>query len=281
MYGETDWRTLGEELPLNRKVRAAHGCAGDKSLIVSRNLQGISAYCFRCGNVGFQPTGTLSLSALRKEFEESNALARQPQSMELPNDLTQDFPPEASAWLRDGGVWAGVSSDRHIAYSPSLRRVVLVCRDKSGAVIYWQARAIYPGQSPKYANPSTAKEELLVYPREPTDALRGGSVCITEDYLSAYRVGQLVPCCTALGTKLSDQQARQLARDAGCGSIYIWLDPDRAGETGSTAMRRKLLLLSDSVQIIKSAADPKQLSRREIAATLKLEYNNDAYRHYD
>ena len=43
-------------LDLGRRIRIEHSCGGGRTLIVSRDNKGVSAYCFRCHDKGWLPT---------------------------------------------------------------------------------------------------------------------------------------------------------------------------------------------------------------------------------
>ena len=60
-------------------------------MLVSHNDTGYSAYCFRCGPVGFDPHGYQSIAEIAR-LKELNAEASVPQTKELPNDFTLEIP---------------------------------------------------------------------------------------------------------------------------------------------------------------------------------------------
>jgi DNA primase len=101
-------------------------------------------------------------------------------------------------------------------------------------------------------------------------------VVVTEDILSAIRVGAHIPAVSILGTKTSDAQAAQLAE---YDKVDYWLDPDQAGIDGTVKGRRKLALVTETGAIT-SPVDPKNLSDREIREALKLTPNH-RYTYYD
>jgi len=139
--------------------------------------------------------------------------------------------------------------------------------DRSGVLVYWQARAVSEGQSPKYTNPPVSKSEILFTSGDPTDKSR---VIVTEDILSAIRVGAHCPAACILGTKVSDSQASQLSTYA---RVSFWLDPDAAGLRGSAAGKRTLGLVTRA-DVISSDVDPKCLSNRRMREILQLTPNH-------
>ncbi len=270
-----DWLAEAKKLPLGRKQRMVHGCAHDKSLIVSHGDNGYSAYCFRCGNVGFEAYGKRSLAELAR-VRELNEAAQLPQPQELPDDLTTEIPSAGLRWLRNGGLYSTRAiRAMGVGYSPRLQRVVIPVGDS-----YWQARAVHRDQTPKYLNPRAGREAVLYTSKRTVsegldDSRRGCGVVVTEDILSAERVGRHMPACSALGTKLSTAQALKINSLAGGGVVRLWLDPDKAGRDGAALMRKQISLLSDSVQIVESDADPKCLNDRVIREILGLPPNHN------
>ena len=51
-----EFKKAGEALDPGRRTRIEHSCGDGRTLIVSRDHKGISAYCFRCHKKGYIPT---------------------------------------------------------------------------------------------------------------------------------------------------------------------------------------------------------------------------------
>jgi DNA primase len=215
--------------------------------------------------VGFNPHGYQSIAEIAR-LKDLNAEALVPQTKELPNDFTLDIPIDSFSWLARGGISVIHARNRGIGWSDRLGRIVLPIY-KDGELVYWQARAVTPGQSPKYSNPPVSKSEILYTVGDSRDKSR---VVVTEDILSAIRVGAHCPSACILGTKVSDSQARQLAE---YDRVSFWLDPDAAGRGGAAAGKRTLGLVTNA-DIISSDADPKCLSERKIREILQLTPNH-------
>jgi hypothetical protein len=260
-----EWLEVAQQLPLGHKRRIQHDCSEGKDMLVSHNDTGYSAYCFRCGPVGFDPHGYQSIAEIAR-LKELNAEASVPQTKELPNDFTLDIPIDSFSWLARGGISIIHARNRGIGWSDRLGRIVLPIY-KDGELVYWQARAVTPGQSPKYSNPPVSKSEILYTAGDSSDTRR---VIVTEDILSAIRVGAHCPTACILGTKVSDSQAAQLAAYA---RVSFWLDPDEAGLRGSAAGKRTLSLVTRA-DVISSDVDPKCLSDRKIREILQLTPNH-------
>jgi DNA primase len=197
----------------------------------------------------------------------------QEKHVRLPKDFTTEIPPNEAVWLYKAGISAALAKHYGFGFSPSLKRVVLpVYRDST--LIGFTARSTI-GAKPKYiermASPSGA-----VFAADPATRLPDGDACsdtdgpdlvLTEDILSAVRVGRIARRCVALlGTSANEYQ---LEATAGCAkSIAIWLDPDRAGKKAAYKLNRTLSLQGYETVTIRTEQDPKRYSNREIRSIL-------------
>lgn len=264
MLPYSEWLENARALSLGHSKRVQH-CGNSTSMKISHDEEGYHAYCFRCSDYGFKAHG---LRRLRDVFAERRFMNAK---VQLPYDYTTDYqtiPEHAAAWLYKSGVSASCAASYGIGYSPAMDRIILPVYDGvvGGTLAVVQARAVSPRHEPKYLNQEgVGKGEVLFVSHR---GYEGPScVCITEDILSAIRVGEVMPAVSPLGTSLSDAQAGKLAK---CSTVYIWLDPDEAGEKGAIKMRRKLLTICKQVYIIKSTHDPKYYCNQEIKRILNL-----------
>ena len=264
-----DWLEAAQSLPLGHKQRIRHDCSEGKDMLVSHNEQGYSAYCFRCGPVGFDPHGYQNIAEIAR-IKLLNQAAAEPVTKELPNDFTLEIPIERFAWLAKGGISVARARNSGIGWSNKLGRIVMPVYNEAGTLVYWQARAVSVGQFPKYTNPPVPKASIFYTVKPDGHTGDTGRVIVTEDILSAIRIGLHVPSCCILGTKVSDAQAKYLSSFA---RVSFWLDPDAAGHSGASAGKRTLSLVTRS-DIISSDADPKCLSDRKIREILELTPNH-------
>jgi hypothetical protein len=91
-----------------------------------------------------------------------------------------------------------------------------------GELVGWQARALFPGDEPKYKNsPEFPRERVLYNDHD------GETVVLVESPLSVLRHFHHVPEFTAtFGASVADSQLRVLQRHR---KIVIWFDNDNAG----------------------------------------------------
>lgn len=246
-----DWLTIAKRLPLNTSTRA-RCCKDDKSAIISASLEGYRFYCFRCGCSRFVERAE---GITVHDFAEANK-AVEKLHCKMPNDACGELPIEGLNWLRKAGIDEDLRRDYNICYSPTLKRVLLPSYDSSGRLTYLQARAVFDGQNPKYVNQAAVKKPLFHSHQAVTS-----EVVLTEDILSAIKVGQVFSAISLLGTKPVDTLFPALMP---FDEVFVWLDPDDAGINGSIKIAHYCSLLGKPVYRVHSDKDPKYYSKQEI-----------------
>lgn len=246
---------------LGGRLRTNHDCGPGRTLLLSRNEDGVSAYCFRCGESGFikdERSLAERIAALAKARAADVEVIR-PELPEPRERDVQQWPKAARVWLYK----AGLSND-HIErlgfywHEPTQRVVMPVFED--GELVYWQARSLNPNV-PKYVNPRI--ERGTVAPRFG----RGGAcIVLTEDILSAIKVGMVNEAWSIMGTSLPDKIALRLVNAAR--PVIVMLDPDDAGRKGTAKIITQLRLLGLTAGSYLGRADPKLLSQEEIKCAL-------------
>lgn len=264
-----EWLKQAQEVPVGQKDKVSHLC-GDASLVVYNNVDSWSAWCWRCHTRGWLP---------KAEANMRERLARKAQQQEIDRALTYQvrppFPashdlatwtPAARVWLYKAGLPAEHIKQLGAYYHAGSDRVVLPIKDSDGQVVFWQARnAEYPKDGrPKYISASLPRDRIHVqYGRADV----GVPFCLTEDILSAYKVGASGAVgYAAMGTQLGQHTLALLARrDA---PVHLWLDPDAAGEAARSTIAKQLRLLGLGITHIRTPKDPKAYSFGEIRGIL-------------
>lgn len=269
MSSDPVWLSTAKTLKAGRRIRI-ECCAKDKSLMVSNEERGFRAYCFRCGPRGFIAHGDFSIDQLRRRRDEFALL--QEAHVRLPKDFTTEIPPNEAVWLYRAGISTAMAKHYGFGFSQSLKRVVLpVYRDS--ALIGFTARSTI-NEKPKYIERMQAPSSAI-FTADPATRLpssedwpegSGPDLVITEDILSAVRVGRISKKCVALlGTSAS---ADQLTCLVGASTVAIWLDPDRAGRVAAQKIERTLTLQGYKTKRVRTERDPKFYSNREIRRLL-------------
>ena len=258
-----EFKNIGESLSVGQRTRREHSCGDGRTLIVSRDGKGISAYCFRCHEKGWIPDERSlaeRIQALSQAREQDQVAA---DSIELPGPGkmdTQDWPDEPLLWL----FKAGFSRDEIKAlgwyWNPRMQRVILPVRDSSSKVLYWQGRG-FDSSRPKAINPTVNREGLVAQYGTGT-----AWVALTEDILSAAKVGGVegATAWALLGTGLSYSTALSLAELGR--PVLLMLDDDPAGRRGAAAAAKTLNLLGVRNHQVYFGKDPKLVPRSVIKA---------------
>lgn len=248
-----------EYLVVGQAVRVSHECGEGKCMQVSRNPKGVGYWCHRCQDKGFLPIQRplaeriAELTAAR----EAEWQARMSLALPMPAEYDpQQWPDKARVWLYK----AGMSNDDIMAqgfyYNERLLRVVMPIR-QGGELVYWQARGFDTAQS-KYLNSPTPKDGLTVK----YGMHHAGPLVLTEDNLSAWKVGRVCAAWSIMGTALPDKSLMEVVNTKR--RVILMLDPDPAGQAGNASARKKLALLAVDTTIVVPPKDPKLLDRESI-----------------
>lgn len=255
-----DWWPTAERLDLRdgQRHRIEHCCGPGRTILVSCHHDKVSAYCFRCdaSDVVFKQISTAErIANLQNSARNEKAV----EYGRLPDDFTKELPDGARLWLWKASLLPSEWDEMGIGYSTSMRRVILPVRDTAGRLMGCQARAIYPGQTPKYLNTSKS----CMYLRQGRDP---STLIICEDMLSAARCGRHVHGAAICGVSMD---LTDLSFCTQYRNVAVWLDPDRAGINGAAKILRKLQLINPNARTISSRADPKNLPDAELLAKIR------------
>lgn len=266
MLSADEWLAQAQALPEGGRGRVDHVCGGGRTLLLSHNRDDWSAFCFRCDDHGFERKPDESwqdrLARMSREREHDDKLATQVELPSPANFEVGSWPAPARVWLYKAGIGLPEIEQLGAYWHEESRRVVLPIME-GDAPIYWQARDPTWTRStkrPKYVNPQIDKQHLVAKYGQ------GDLLVLTEDVLSAFRVGQVTEAWSILGTKLSTHVAGRIAEGR---PVAVWLDPDPAGRKAGRDIVEHLRSMGHPALRIDSRADPKLLSRREIEQWLQ------------
>jgi hypothetical protein len=275
----SEWLQRAQRLTEGRSARVDHDCGEGRTMLIEHNAEGFRCWCHRCHEGGFKPHGQQALSKIIARW---NAAAgdHNDYTIVLPDDLTRlGLPWPATRWLSKAGLTEALCEKYGIGYSPHYGRVYLPVYSASGRgnarrLEYYQARAVHDGQAPKYLNPKVDKANLVFsteYPAQGRQASAAGrrkeTAVVTEDILSAIRVGEVQSCrgISILGTAPSAGQINYLSQFPRC---VIWLDPDNAGKKATRVLKRSLDMVGVPYEVMTSERDPKMYSFRQLQEML-------------
>lgn len=269
------WLDTAKTLPLGGKTyTTCPFCKTQKKLVVYHKPKEYSAWCFRCHQHDWYPRERLSFAELQRHRKREREFVDG--EVKLP-PLKGDIPLDARIWFMKAGVSVDLAKAYGIGYSKQMDRVILPVYT-NGELKAVQARALRDDQVPKYLNSKTAagdavfqcKQELMLKDRlQVTDTL-----VLTEDILSAIRVGRLIDTWSLLGTSISEAQVAHIIR-AGYRRVLVWLDGDEAGIKGRRKVSRKLQASGLEAAWIETEHDPKQYSNSEIKEFITCSLKNN------
>jgi hypothetical protein len=256
------WVHHTTSLRMGDRVRVDHDCGAGRTLTVRRDERGLHAFCFRCNDSGWQPPEPEPLEVRLARLAAANTedtLACT--SVGLPAPMVRswdDWPAPARLWLLKAGLSRADLPRLGAYYHPPTNRVVLPVL-MGGRVVFWQARSI-DGRLPKYLAPPVNKATFIPVYGSAED------VTLTEDILSAYKVGKVGEAWSMMGTSASALMLGRLA-SRGC-KVNVWLDPDAAGRKAVAKLMPQLQAFGIKARDIRSMRDPKLVHIPEIKELL-------------
>lgn len=259
MLSPASWEKHVSDLEIGGRVRVDHDCGPGRTLTVRHDEKGYHAFCFRCNDSGWQPPAPVPLAVrlerMRKMHEAESKFS---QSVELPEPQVRawaEWPEPCRLWLLKAGLTSVDLPRLGAYYHPPTDRVVVPVLTRSGGVLFWQARAV-DKRLPKYMAPPVDKSGIVpMYGKAEV-------VTLTEDLLSAYKVGKVGEGWSLLGTSLSNTAlALLIARRC---RVNVWLDPDAAGQRAARKVLAKLRSVGIECRSIVSKVDPKLVHRVDI-----------------
>lgn len=260
-----DWLEEAERLPEGRERRIGHLCGDGNVLVIGHTSEGYRAWCHRCHAGGFKPHGRRSLDEQLKQWREADAKIDLRTSVTLPTGCSgyDAMSRRGLVWLARGGITRTLANKYGIRYHSASARVILPVY-QAGKLVYYQARAVEPGQNPKYLNPKVDRAAI----RFVSATSHCGETCVVvEDVLSAIRVGEVqgYTGCSILGTKASAADINFISRFK---RVYLWFDPDEAGRECTKSVKRSLALVGKESRIITSSRDPKLYTHSDLERIL-------------
>lgn len=260
-----EWLPIAQKLPANGRTRAPHHCGEGSPLLITREHDKSTAYCFRCGGTGFHREHESLAERLERMKNEAAADETARASAELPEPRvydTKEWPLDDKVWFFKMGLSLSMIGELGLYWCPALGRVVLPITE-GDQLVFWQARS--QKRTPKWIAPMVAKDGLTAR----YGVGRGDLIVLTEDALSAYKVGQVTESWSLLGTKLHPSVLRELVQSGK--RVATWLDNDTGrangsnpGQEAAARIGARLRAFGLDYRNITSERDPKYYNADEI-----------------
>lgn len=180
----------------------------------------------------------------------------------LDADLCSDFPAHVVDWLSKYEITVPEAISHGWKYGPYRDQLVFIFKDQYGNISCTQARNFSSASKRKYFNQGDANSTLPIFQCS-TDRTKG--IAITEDVVSAAKVGRQHDACPCLGSHFSKHKLNAL-RLLGYEHLIMWLDEDKLKEAMKIADQAKWL--GFTTQVIHTPLDPKEYDDSQIASLL-------------
>lgn len=246
-------------LSIGRSVRVKH-CNNNRTMLISRESNKLSAYCFRCKERGYYEEReslqekTARLRAARAKDEQAMAVADLPEPRVY---SSKEWPEKAGLWLYKAGFSPSMIKKLGAYWCPHVERVVLPVFDGK-KVIFWQARSI--DRKPKIISPRMPRRGVVA------KYGAGDTLVLCEDALSAFKVGQVTEAWALLGTSLLPAALSDIL--AASKPVVVWLDGDEPGRAAAAKIIKTLRAYGVQVRNVVTEKDPKLHAKEEIKARL-------------
>jgi hypothetical protein len=256
-----DWMKIAVTLPVSHSRRVnCWKCGGEKTASVTNMGKNYVVFCFRCKETEKQDPPAMTAAerlAMRRAADAFEA-----QEPSLPDDFTLDIPIQGLLWLSKGGLHLDDIKEHGFGWSNTMRRVIMPVMAGSKLVAV-QARRVDPsGDGPKYLG------QVWSGPRPVFIAGQSGNdITLTEDILSAARVGKVAEAWSLLGTNLMPAVIAQIA-ERNPDRVNVWMDNDDAGINARRKMLRQLGAVGINARGIMSDRDPKHHTLQEMKELL-------------
>lgn len=233
-------------------------------MIVSNQDDCYRAYCFTCHDSGFIKkqlplSERIAIQARRQRADdEARACVNLPHGSE---PIVQLWPDHARVWLHKAGLGVEEIMRLGFLYNERMDRVIMPVL-RGDEVVFWQARGFAKGV-PKYLSPSVDRRKVVPQYGKPD-----GWVVLTEDIISATKVGLVAHAWSLMGTQLGDYALLEILRQQL--SVIIALDPDPAGRAGAVDVYQRLTAYGIPCISVTSllTVDPKLMTRDQLTTLI-------------
>lgn len=210
-----------------------------------------SAYCFGCG---YTERGELSPFVGERYGKDEKSS----EGVRIPTDATNTLNGLAVAWLTAGGVTIPEALRAGMVWSPYWEQLLIPLYDGDGNLCCIQAKNFNPQRASKakYYNTGDKNESRTVFHSG------GNHLCcvLTEDVLSAIRVGRFGTGVPLLGTSIPLERLAELKKQYD--RLIVWLDADKWRESRAIADAGKLL--GFDTKTLYTEHDPKSYTDEQI-----------------
>lgn len=274
MIRREEWLSAAQALPIGSKRRIKHGFETTAAMDVWNNEDSWSCWCHRCNEGG---RINKQHQRVRRTIVEPDRVAAVPATVIRLADASRWEQQRVWNLLCRKGCPPGVIPEEALWYDRSVDRLMLRSDDvalgralDSHRLPKWLPYGAWHGKPMMWSTRTGAEET------EPADSAPLGSLILTEDALSAYKVAKAIDTyaprssldvVATLGTSITDRFLPYcLSRPA----VLCMYDGDPAGLRGYRGMRRRLDVWQQAVVDLRpEQGDPKNNDLAVIAERLE------------
>lgn len=223
-------------------------------------------YCF--GGCGYFIPGYKGMSTedIRKQLKYEQEKEKKNVVVALPADYSLVLRQDAGAWLAKYGITDDERMRFKIGWSDIYESLVLPAFDVSGNLLLCQRRYFGMESYPKYITKGFPESVVwTTHPRvvdtrsDPRDTYNG-TLVLTEDFVSAVKVGREFEASPLWGSSLSLGQIKRLADR--WEELVLWLDFNKTKE--AMKYRLKAAPYFNAVRVVATEKDPKDYDTKQI-----------------
>ena len=214
-------------------------------------------HCYACG----YHQGVPLEERIRQVQYGKPSVSNVDQTFDFPNDYTTDLPINALTWLRKYGIVNEEIIKHRFGWSQERQMLIFPVLDGDGNLIMWQGRNFDANTPLKYFTKGPASDilHLVGNPCHPDN-----TVVLTEDLISAIKVGRLYQAMPIWGSHIPLKTTRRLSERFK--TLGVWLDRDKMDEALRAVLRASQYM---PAYLITSVFDPKEYTVPVIRETVE------------
>lgn len=259
---------IGERIRLNH---SSHDCkGGSEAAILSRNDDGYSFFCFRCGCRGFAGVAKY----YTRPAPRGEGVARcSGMATAAPDDAHGEWrgwPGDVREWLTKAGMNDDRTSRYGIVWSDREESLWIPVRQYSRITTgFKHVGYVKRGFNPKsYLTKTHDKDEFYGYYVKDTEGVEDAceTVVLVEDVISAIRVSEVIDCISIMGVHPKPATVSKVLTEKYKNAI-VFLD----GDNPTVRMKARQIgkrLPFVNVRVVDIGKDPKHCTKHELEGLL-------------
>ena len=215
-------------------------------------------YCFGCGWVE-----QIDKVTRYKNRRESKLVTNDSGIAFLPV-CRPEIPEEPMKWIKQYGIRDSQIVNNQIKWSESRQLLIFPIYDSTEQLRGWNGRQFGPEKAVRKYDSRGNLASLDVFIPPETGNYDPATLVITEGYVDALKVSNVVQAMPLFGVSLSPERIMRLAHKIK--RLTLWLDYDKLSHM--VFLKKKYQAWFDVFTIVATKEDPKSLTEEEITAKL-------------